>query len=59
LYDAGARYVIQTEYLAAKSFRQVFEQEVEKPITEAFVEAGRQSLLETKKLLEGAEHAHA
>ena len=53
LYGAGARYVIQTEYLAAKAFRNIFETEETKPRTEAFREIGEHHFSETKKLQEG------
>ena len=52
LYGAGARYVIQTEYLAAKAFRNIFEAEETKPRTEAFREIGEHHFSETKKLQE-------
>ena len=53
MYRAGARYVIQTEYLAAKAFRNIFETEETKPRTEAFREIGEHHFSETKKLQEG------
>ena len=53
LYGAGARYVIQTEYLAAKAFRNIFETEETKPRIEAFREIGENHFSETKKLQEG------
>ena len=53
LYGAGARYVIQTEYLAAKSFRDIFETEETKEQKEAFREIGENHFSETKKLEEG------
>jgi len=53
LYGSGARYVIQTEYLAAKSFRDIFESEETKPPSEAFREQGEAHFSETKKLQEG------
>ena len=52
LYGAGARYVIQTEYLAAKSFRDIFETEETKGRKEAFREIGENHFSETKKLEE-------
>ena len=39
LYEAGVRYVIQTEYLAAESFREIIAQQVKKG-EEAFKELG-------------------
>ena len=59
LYEAGARYVIQTEYLAAKSFREIFEIEVSKPLKDAFRTVGESHLSETKKLQEGLGDAFA
>ena len=59
LYGAGARYVIQTEYLAAKSFRNMFEMEETKQPKEAFREAGENHFSETKKLQEGLGEAFA
>ena len=53
LYGAGARYVIQTEYLAAKAFRNLFETEETKPKNEAFRDLGEHHFSETKKLQEG------
>ena len=53
LYGAGARYVIQTEYLAAKAFRNIFEVEETKPKNEAFREIGEHHFSETKALQEG------
>ena len=53
LYGSGARYVIQTEYLAAKAFRDIFESEENKPPNEAFREQGETHFSETKKLQEG------
>ncbi len=53
LYASGARYVIQTEYLAAKAFRDIFESEENKPPNEAFREQGEAHFSETKKLQEG------
>ena len=53
LYGSGARYVIQTEYLAAKAFRDIFESEETKPPNEAFREQGKAHFSETKKLEEG------
>ena len=53
LYGSGARYVIQTEYLAAKAFRNIFESEETKPPNEAFREQGKAHFSETKKLQEG------
>ena len=59
LYEAGARYVIQTEYLAAKSFREIFETEVTKPLKDAFRETGEKHFTETKNIQEGLGDAFA
>jgi len=59
LYEAGARYVIQTEYLAAKSFRDIFETEITKPLKDAFRETGENHFSETKKIQEGLGNAFA
>ncbi|MBC8259288.1 MAG: cation:proton antiporter [SAR324 cluster bacterium] len=59
LYAAGARYVIQTEYLAAKAFRNIFEAEETKPPKEAFREVGESHLSETQKLQVGLGEAFA
>jgi len=45
--------VIQTDFLAAKSFRSLFAQEVDKPLTEAFSELGKAHWDETRKIKEG------
>lgn len=49
LYESGVRYVIQTEYLAAESFRKLFAQEVEKG-GEAFKAVGVAHYEKTKQL---------
>jgi Kef-type K+ transport system membrane component KefB len=59
LYGAGARYVIQTEYLAAKTFRNIFETEETKPPKDAFREIGENHFSDTKKLQEGLGSAFA
>jgi len=53
LYDCGARYVIQTEFLAARGFRGILDGEMNKPSNEAFREMGQTHREETKKLQEG------
>jgi len=53
LYDCGARYVIQTEFLAARGFRGILDGEMNKPSKEAFREMGQTHREETKKLQEG------
>ena len=49
LYESGVRYVIQTEYLAAESFRKLFAQEVDKG-GEAFKAVGVAHYEKTKQL---------
>ena len=40
LYDNNVRYVLQTDYMASKSFREVFTEEIDKPGSESFGEKG-------------------
>ncbi len=49
LYEMGVRYVIQTEYLAALSFRQILGDELKKRDT-AFMEIGQAHYEETKRI---------
>lgn len=51
LYEKGIRYVIQTEYLAAVSFRHILGQELEKN-EDAFVNLGKQHHEEIKSIKE-------
>lgn len=51
LYEKGVRYVIQTEYLAALSFRRILEDELKKE-AEAFMEIGKVHYEETKRIEE-------
>ena len=53
LYDAGTRYVIQTEFLAARSFHEMLASEMAKSQKDAFREAGQKHLEETRKIQEG------
>ena len=53
LYDAGTRYVIQTEFLAARSFHDMLASEMAKSQKDAFREAGQKHLEETRKIQEG------
>ena len=53
LYDAGARYVIQTEFLAARGFREILDGEMGKSDKDAFRDLGQTHREETKKLQEG------
>ena len=48
LYKAGMRFVIQTEYLAAKEFERIFEKEISRG-KEAFLEIGKKH---SKELLD-------
>ena len=52
-YDAGARYVIQTEFLAARGFREILDGEMGKSDKDAFRDLGQTHREETKKLQEG------
>jgi Kef-type K+ transport system membrane component KefB/Trk K+ transport system NAD-binding subunit len=52
LYEAGVRYVITTDHLASKSFRQVFEDEITKDRKEAFAQKGKEHLEATQKIKE-------
>jgi Kef-type K+ transport system membrane component KefB len=54
LYEAGVRYAIQTEYLASKSFRDIFATEMEKDPKEAFRQIGQEHQEATKQLKEEA-----
>jgi Kef-type K+ transport system membrane component KefB len=51
LYEKGIRYVIQTEYLAAVSFRQILREELKKE-GEAFVNLGKEHHEEIKHIKE-------
>ncbi len=53
LYEAGVRYAIQTEYLASKSFRDLFAQEMAKDPKDAFREVGKEHFEQTKQIQEG------
>jgi Kef-type K+ transport system membrane component KefB len=52
LYEAGVRYVIQTDYLASKSFRKVFEEEMGKSTKEAFLQKGKDHWDATRQIQE-------
>ena len=52
LYDAGARYVIQTEFLAARGFREILNGEMDKSAKDSFRDLGQTHREETKKLQE-------
>ena len=47
------RYAIQTEYLASKSFRDLFAQEMDKDPKDAFREVGKEHFEQTKQIQEG------
>ncbi|MCZ6557222.1 MAG: cation:proton antiporter [SAR324 cluster bacterium] len=49
LYENGVRYVIQTEYLAAESFRKIYAEEIGKG-GKAFLEIGAAHLTEIREL---------
>ncbi len=51
LYEAGVRYVIQTEYLAAESFREIFAEQMKKG-EQAFKELGAAHHLKIKQMRE-------
>ena len=54
LYEAGVRYVIQTEYLAAESFREIFAEQMKKG-EQAFKELGAAHHLKIKQMREKME----
>ena len=53
LYESGARYVIQTEQLASKTFRGVFAEEIDKPTAESFLEKGGDHWKDTRSIRDG------
>ena len=53
LYESGARYVIQTDHLASKTFRKVFAKEIDKPAPESFVEEGSNHWKDTRSIRDG------
>ena len=53
LYENGARYVIQTEQLASKTFRGVFAEEIDKPAAESFMEKGSNHWKDTRSIRDG------
>ena len=53
LYESGVRYVIQTDHLASKTFRDVFSAEIDKPTTESFVEEGSSHWKDTRSIKDG------
>ena len=53
LYESGVRYVIQTDHLASKTFRDVFAAEIDKPAPESFVEEGSSHWKDTRSIRDG------
>jgi len=53
LYESGVRYVVQTDQLASKTFRGIFEEEIDKPAHESFVEAGDNHWKDTRSIRDG------
>ena len=53
LYENGTRYVIQTDELASKTFRNIFGEEIDKPIAESFVEKGESHWKDTRHIRDG------
>ena len=53
LYENGARYVIQTDELASKTFRVIFAEEIDRPSSEAFVEKGESHWKDTRHIRDG------
>lgn len=53
MYENGVRYAIQTEYLASKSFREIFAREMDKDPKDAFREVGKEHLEQIKNIQEG------
>ena len=50
LYDNNVRYVVQTDYMASKSFRDVFAKEIDKPGAESFGDSGSQHWKDTRAI---------
>ena len=50
LYDNNVRYVVQTDYMASKSFRVVFAREIDKPGAESFGDSGSQHWKDTRAI---------
>ena len=50
LYDNNVRYVVQTDYMASKSFRDVFAREIDKPGAESFGDSGSQHWKDTRAI---------
>ena len=53
LYESGVRYVVQTDQLASKTFRDIFADEIDKPAHESFVEEGKNHWKDTRSIRDG------
>ena len=53
LYESGVRYVVQTDQLASKTFRDIFADEIDKPAHESFVEVGNNHWKDTRSIRDG------
>ena len=53
LYESGVRYVVQTDHLASKTFRNIFSEEIDKPASESFVEEGNSHWKDTRSIRDG------
>ena len=53
LYESGVRYVVQTDQLASKTFRDIFADEIDKPAHESFVEEGNNHWKNTRSIRDG------
>ena len=53
LYEKGLRYVLQTDYVASKSFREVFAEEIDKPAGDSFQDKGAAHWKDTRAIRDG------
>ena len=53
LYEKGLRYVLQTDYVASKSFRKVFAEEIDKPAGDSFQDKGAAHWKDTRAIRDG------
>jgi Kef-type K+ transport system membrane component KefB len=53
LYENGVRYVVQTDQLASKTFRDIFAEEIDKPASESFVDQGSKHWKDTRAIRDG------
>jgi Kef-type K+ transport system membrane component KefB len=53
LYENGVRYVVQTDQLASKTFRDIFAEEIDKPASESFVDQGSSHWKDTRAIRDG------